>query len=371
MLVKAAVSNKAHQPLTIEQVQLDAPKDDEVLVKVVATGVCHTDAEGRDGATSPLPVALGHEGSGIVEAVGDNIHDLKKGDHVILSFSYCGECRNCREGHPGMCERFNELNFGGVNHDGSHRIHQEDGKNVSTFFGQSSFADHVVAHRNNVIKVNPDVDLRYLGPLGCGIQTGAGTVLNYLKPKSADSIAIFGTGGVGLAAIMAAKLAGLKHIFAINRNGNRLDLAKELGATDVINNTTTDPAVAIKKVIPRGVDYAIDTTGNAGVIKSALASLATAGECVLLGIGGDLTINMMADLLAESKKLSGVVEGDSQPQKFIPQMVEYYKEGRFPIDKLVKFYDFAKINDAFAASKDGSVIKPIVIIDQDYQPQEK
>lgn len=366
MEINAAVATEATKPLAIQPLVLDAPKANEVLIKIVATGVCHTDAVARDGGTSPLPVALGHEGAGIVTKVGEGISDLQPGDHVVLSFSYCGECRNCKAGHPGMCEHFNELNFAGGNFDGSHRLHTAAGEAVSTFFGQSSFANYVVAHRNNVVKVDKDVDLRLLGPLGCGIQTGAGTVLNYLKPHPEDAIAIFGAGGVGLAAAMGAQVAGVKQIVVVDRNDNRLDLAKQVGATATIN-TKTQSIDDLLKLVPGGYSYTIDTTGYNPLLKKALEVLRPAGECVEVGIGGDFTLNLMGDLLLNSKKLSGVVEGDSQPQKFIPEMVQYYKEGRFPFDKLTKFFAFEDINQAFAASKDASVIKPIVVVDPEYK----
>lgn len=365
MKIHAAVATKVGNPLTIMPVELADPRTDEVLIRIVASGVCHTDAVARDGGTTPLPVALGHEGSGVVEKVGTNVHDLQPGDHVVLSFSYCGECHNCLAGHPGMCEHFNELNFSGVNFDGSHRLHDEDGHIVNTFFGQSSFANYVVAQRNNVVKVDPDVDLRLLGPLGCGIQTGAGTVLNYLQPTKDDTIAIFGAGGVGLAAAMGAQVAEAKKIVVVDRNDNRLDLAKQVGATDTINTAKQD-IDDLKKLVPDGFSYTIDTTGSNFLIKKALEILRPAGECVLVGIGGKIELDLMQDLLLNSKKLSGLVEGDSKPQEFIPKLVRYYKEGRFPFDKLTKFFDFDQINEAFAASKNASVIKPIVVINDQY-----
>lgn len=362
MKIKTATVTHAGDPLKIVVAQLDDPKVNEVLVKISATGVCHTDAVGRDGGTTPFPVALGHEGAGIVEKVGSGVQTVKPGDHVVLSFSYCGHCANCLAGHPGMCTHFNELNFEGANHDGSHRLHTNDGEDISVFFGQSSFSDYVVADQNNVVKVDADVDLRLLGPLGCGIQTGAGTVLNYIQPKFGESIAVFGTGAVGLSAIMAAKIAGMAHIIAIDIFDNRLALAKELGATETINSKNENAEEKIREILSDGVDYAIDTTGVSPVIKTAIHGLKPAGECVLAGVGGDLTLNVMGDLLSESKKLSGVVEGDSVPQLFIPRLVEYYKRGQFPFDKLIKFYEFDQINEAFAASKNGSVLKPVMTL---------
>ncbi|MCT3584291.1 NAD(P)-dependent alcohol dehydrogenase [Levilactobacillus brevis] len=348
------------QQLKIIDAQLDAPKDNEILIKMVATGVCHTDTAGRDGLTTPLPVALGHEGAGLVEQVGSGVIDIKPGDHVVLSFAYCGHCRHCLTGHSGMCDHFNELNFAGHSYDGSHRLHLSDGQPLSTFFGQSSFSTYAVVDQHNVVKVDPTVDLRLLGPLGCGIQTGAGTVLNYLQPKFGESLVIFGTGAVGLSAIMAAKLTGAERIIAVDIFDQRLSLTKELGATDVVNSKTVDAEAAIREILPSGADYTLDTTGVSPVVLNALHVLKPGGECAVVGMGRELTFNLQNDLMAEGKKISGVIEGDAIPQLFIPKLVSFYKQGRFPFDKLIKFYDFDQINDGFAASKDGSVLKPVV-----------
>lgn len=365
MLIKAAVANKDSQTFDIKDVELDSPKSNEVLVMIVATGICHTDKAALDGMTTPLPAALGHEGARIVEKVGADVTSVKPGDHVALSFSYCGECRNCRAGHPGMCMKFNQLNFEGGNFDGTHRLH-EGSEDLSTFFGQSSFANYVVAEENNVVKVPEDMDLRLLGPLGCGIQTGAGTVLNYIKLQAGETIVIFGMGPVGLSAVMAAKIAGAKEIIAVDRNANKLGMAKEMGATLVLDSEHDD-VEKINKLVPDGVAHSLDTTGNAGVVKQALHLLRPAGECVLIGIGGKLELDMMQDLLAESKKLAGVVEGDSIPQEFLPKLIKYYQEGNFPFDKMIKLYDFEDINQAMSDFDNDKTMKPVVVMDKDYQ----
>jgi len=363
MKIKTAIAAEKGAPLTIIDAQLDEPKANEVLVKVVASGICHTDAVGRDGGMlSPFPVALGHEGAGIVEKVGSSVQTVQPGDHVVVSFSYCGHCDNCLAGHPVMCTHFNELNLEGANYDGTHRLHTVDGDDISVFLGQSSFSNYIVSDQHNLVKVDPDVDLRLLGPLGCGIQTGAGTVLNYIHPKFGESIAVFGTGAVGLSAIMAAKIVGMDHIIAVDIFDKRLDLAKELGATEVINSKNEDVEKKIREIIAKGVDYAIDTTGVSPVIKNAIHVLKPAGDCVLVGVGGEITLNVMGDILLEGKNLTSVLEGDSVPQIFIPQMVDYYKRGLFPFDKMIKFFDFDQINEAFAASKNGSVLKPVLVL---------
>ena len=361
MDITAAVTAGQGAAFSIETVQLDAPKDQEVLVRIVASGVCHTDAVARDLAIAPLPAVLGHEGSGVIEAVGSNVPDLQVGDHVVLSFSYCGECEMCLTGHPTSCATFNQLNFGGCNHDHSHRIHQHD-QPLSTFFGQSSFGTYAVAHYHNVVKVDKDVDLALLGPLGCGIQTGAGTVLNRIKPEFGSSIVVYGSGAVGMSAIMAAKIAGCAHIIAVDIHDSRLALAQELGATATINGSREDVVARIKEITGGGSHYAVETTGVPPVVRQSLQALRPLGTCAIVGITPKMEIDVFADLMAEGKTMMGVIEGDAVTKVFIPKLVDYYKRGQFPFDKLVQFFDFDHINEAFEASKDGSVIKPILRI---------
>jgi aryl-alcohol dehydrogenase len=359
MKIQAAVSHGIGESLKIEEVELAAPGADEVLIKIVATGVCHTDAESMNGRGAPFPAVLGHEGAGIIEKVGAGVTNMQPGDHVVLSYAYCGECSQCLSGHQTLCERLVELNFGGKSRDGKNHIHQHDHP-VSTFFGQSSFATYSVAHKNNVVKVDKDVDLALLGPLGCGIQTGSGTVMNTLRPEPGTSIAIYGGGAVGLSAVMAAKIMGLKDIIVVDLFQNRLDLAMELGATHVLNGKEVDVVAEIKKITNGGVLYAVETTGAAPVILQSIHALRVAGKVAIVGMGGDVTLNMTNDILLEGKTVMGVLEGDSTPQLFIPKLIQFYKEGKFPFDKLIKFYDFEDINTAFEESKSGVTLKPVI-----------
>lgn len=361
MKMKAAVTHGKGEEFKIEEVELAEPKANEVLIKITASGVCHTDAVARDLGITPYPVVLGHEGSGIVEKVGEGVTLVQPGDHVVLSFSSCGHCENCLTGHPTVCADFNTLNFGGKMEDGTHRLRQQ-GQELSTFFGQSSFATYAVAHERNVVKVDKDVDLALLGPLGCGIQTGSGTVLNRLKPEFGTSIAVYGTGAVGLSAIMAAKIIGCKNIIAVDIHDNRLEMAKELGATHVINSKNEDVVERMKEITHGGVHYGVDTTGVPVVIRQGLRALRPLGQLAIVGVTPEMTINVHEEIMAEGKTMVGVIEGDAVPQLFIPQLVEYYKKGLFPFDRLVKFYDFSEINQAFEDSKKGITIKPIVKI---------
>lgn len=361
MKIKAAVTHGQGQEFKIEEVELSGPKANEVLVKIVAAGVCHTDAVARDAAIAPLPAVLGHEGSGIVEKVGEAVTTLAPGDHVVLSFAHCGHCENCLTGHPSVCESLNDLNFGGKADDNTHRLSQGE-QHLSTFFGQSSFGTYAIAHERNVVKVDKDVDLSLLGPLGCGIQTGSGTVLNRLRPKFGSAIAVFGAGGVGLSAIMGAKIAGCKHIIAVDIHENRLELAKELGATHALNGSKVDVVAEIKEITNGGTHYAVETTGVPPVVHQSMQSLRPLGTCAIVGVTPEMNIDVHNEIMSEGKTMMGVIEGDAVPRVFIPQLVEYYKAGLFPFDKLVKFYDFEQINEAFEDSKNGSAIKPILRI---------
>ncbi|MDY7222570.1 NAD(P)-dependent alcohol dehydrogenase [Halalkalibacterium halodurans] len=360
MKIQAAVLHNKGEPFSIEEVELAEPKADEILVKIVASGVCHTDAVAREQLIPiPLPAVLGHEGSGVVEAVGTHVTSVKPGDHVVLTFTTCGECENCQSGHPSFCTEFAPLNFFGKMSDQTNRI-QQNGKDVSTFFGQASFGTYAIANARNVVKVDPDVDLALLGPLACGIQTGAGTVLNKLRPEFGSSVAIFGCGAVGLSAVMAAKIVGCQKIIAIDIHDSRLALAKELGATHVFNGNDSRLVEAIQAVTNGGTNYAVETTGISHVFHQSIKALTTLGVVAVVGVGGDVTVNMNDDILSQGKTITGVIEGDVVPQLFIPKLIDYYKAGHFPFDRLVKLYELDEINQAFEDSKNGSAVKPII-----------
>lgn len=364
MKIKAAVTWGVGAPFTMEEVELAAPKDDEILVKIAACGVCHTDEAAQTQAIPvPLPAVLGHEGSGIVEAVGRNVKEFKPGDAVAMSFGFCGTCDNCRSAHQHACENFNAINFGGVMPDGTTRL-SKDGKPIASFFGQSSFATYAIVNAASAVKLPEGVDPKLAAPLGCGIQTGAGAVLNRLRPAFGSSIAVFGCGTVGMSAIMAARIAGCEKIIAVGGNANSLKLAMELGATHTVNRKETNDIVGdIKAITGGGVHYAIDTSGVADFVKKALASCRFMGTAVVLGATGDVTFNIQQELMGEAKSLIGIVEGDAIPKLFIPKLMEYYRDGRFPFDKLIKFYPFAEINTAFKESHEGKCIKAVLVME--------
>lgn len=361
MEVKAAIVHEADGEIVLEQVTLDEPKANEVLIKMVGTGVCHTDLGVQaQHIQTPLPIALGHEGAGIVEKVGPGVVDFQPGDHVVISFSYCNSCKSCLEGHPAACEQFGKLNFGGAHLDGTTRLSHPNQQKVATLFGQSSLATYAIAHMNNVVKVDKDVDLQLLGPLACGIQTGAGTVLRKLKPGFGESIVIFGCGGVGLSGVMAAKLTGAKNIIAVDIIPERLELAKELGATHTINGKEVDTVEEIYKITGKGSEYVLEATGIPELIKQGIRSLRARGIMAVVGVGPDTTLNIHDELIPPNRTIMGVVEGDSIPKLFIPQLIEYYKAAKFPFDKLIKRYPFEKLHEAIDDMKSGKTIKPVI-----------
>jgi aryl-alcohol dehydrogenase len=364
MKALAFVTRKPGQ-LSLEEVELSAPKASEVLVKTIACGVCHTDAAALH-AFIPvtLPIVLGHEGVGIVEEVGSAVTSLKKGDRVIMSFPSCGKCDYCHNDHPYACDNLNTLFFDGTYSDGTKRL-SKNGAPISSFFGQGSFADHVVIDARNAVKANVDTDddLACLCSLGCGVQTGAGAVLNRIKPEKGSSLAVFGCGGVGMSAIMAAAVAGCGAIIGIDVVPSRLKLAKELGATHIINSKETgDPVAEIKRITGGGAHNSVESSGIASVTLQALGCLRREGMAVLLSVTGPETISLPLEacILNPSVTLTGLSEGGSNPQTFIPELVEYYREGRLPVDRLVKFYDFKDIEKAFEDSHTGATIKPVL-----------
>nr|WP_295714774.1 NAD(P)-dependent alcohol dehydrogenase [uncultured Halomonas sp.] len=361
MQIQAAVTLKKGDDFQWQGVDLADPASGEIHVRIVATGVCHTDAVARDLGIAPFPIVLGHEGAGVVEALGAGVTGLNIGDHVVLSFAHCGGCGHCLTGHPTVCDTFNELNFGGAMDDGSHRL-QRDDEALATFFGQSSFATYAVVSARNAVKVDPEVELALLGPLGCGIQTGAGTVLNRLKPEFGSSIVVYGCGAVGLSAVLAAKIIGCQRIIAVDINDDRLALARELGATHTVNGKQEETVDRVREITGGGSEYAVETTGAPLVVRQSLQALRPLGVSAIVGVTPEVTLDVHHDLMAEGKSMIGVIEGDSVPRVFIPQLVAYYKEGRFPFDKLVKFYSADQINQAFQDSKDGTTVKPVLKI---------
>jgi aryl-alcohol dehydrogenase len=359
-----AVVRETARPFTIETMYLEDPRPDEVLVRIVATGVCHTDMIVRDQYyPTPLPAVLGHEGAGVVEKIGAAVTKVRPGDHVVMGFGSCGNCLNCQSGRPSYCVDLYGQNFGGGRADGTSPYSNAAGERISgCFFCQSSFGTHALARERNVVRIDKSVPLEIMGPLGCGIATGAGTVINALRPPAGTSIAVFGAGSVGLAAIMAARIVGCTTIIAIDLHEARLQLALELGATHIIKGRAEDPVAAVQKLTGGlGAHFTIESTASPKVFRQAVEAARVTGTCALVGasaLGTEVTFDMNSFLFGRTVK--GVIEGDSIGDIFIPQLIELWKQGRFPFDRLIKFYKLSEINEACAASESGAVLKPVL-----------
>ncbi|ASY46284.1 MAG: NAD(P)-dependent alcohol dehydrogenase [Sphingobium sp.] len=356
--IDAAVVEGAGNPFRFEKLAMDAPGPGQIRVRLHACGICHTDMVMRDGALPiPFPVILGHEGAGVVDAVGPGVDGVAPGDHVLLSFHSCGACSACHDHQPGYCAEFVPRNFLGVTPPGQGGIWRGDERIGGNIFGQSSFATHALAHSDNVVRIDRDLPLDILAPLGCGVQTGAGTVLETLQVQPGQSIAILGAGAVGLSALMAAVIAGAGRIAVIDRHASRLALARELGATE-----TGDDLAALDGQF----DHIADTTGVPALLGLAVDRLAQRGTLALVGAypPGGFTIDP-SSIMSMGRRIVGVVEGGIDPQLFIPRLITYYREGRLPLEKLIKRYAFADLEAAFAASESGAVIKPVVLMPQD------
>lgn len=362
MRIDAAVAHANRQPLALEQVDLDGPQANEVLVRITATGICQTDISILNYVPLPWPAVLGHEGAGIIERVGDAVTTLAVGDHVVLTTTSCGRCSNCMQGQPSFCINFRTVNMsGGRRADGSCTMHQHGKTAFGGFLGQSSFAAYVLATERNAIKIDKDLPLDVMAPFGCGIQTGAAAVLNTLKVQAGRSLAVFGAGAVGLSALMAAKIAGCSPLIAIDTKPERLALALELGATSVINAGEAD-AVAILQA-SGGVDYAVEATGIAAVMENAVNALGVNGAAVLVGVaaGQKVSLDPMT-LQSRGLTVKGTIMAgrDGVPALFVRKLIEFWREGKLPVEKMIRYYDFADVNQAIEDSRSGATVKPIL-----------
>jgi aryl-alcohol dehydrogenase len=350
-------------PFGVEQLDLCDPRADELLVEVVASGMCATDLHGRDAYyPTKFPKVFGHEGAGVVRATGSAVTRFKPGDHVVMAYPWCGECPNCKAHRQSYCLHAFDLKMNGTRADGSTLL-SKDGKPVySAFFQQSSFGNFAIANERFAVKVRNDAPIEHVCALACGGQTGAGAVLNVMKPRAGESFAVFGVGTVGLSGLMAAKIAGCDPIIAVDVHDHRLALARTLGATHSINhNTRIDVVNEIRKITGLGARYTLETSALPAVFREAIEALMPAGTCILLGSarkGTDVSLEM--PFVQNGRVVRGVIQGDSLPQEFIPLLVDHMRAGRFPIDKLITYYPLAEINRAAADSSAGKTIKPVL-----------
>ncbi len=369
-LAKAAVCYGPGKAFQIEDIELDDLHPDEVLVRMVASGICHTDLAVRDAQLPmPVPAVLGHEGAGIVAAVGSHVDNIAVGDRVVMSFNSCGNCVNCEDHLPTYCYDFLNYNWTGVRPDGSATMKQADDTLYGNFFGQSSFATYAIATRRNVVvvpEIAKDLPLEMMAPIGCGLMTGAGAVLNSMKVKAGAPIAIFGTGTVGCAAVMAAKIAGAYPIIAVDVNTQRLELARELGATHSF--TAAEAIQGIAELCPTGLKYAFDTTGRKDVIQDVFNLMAPKSVLGMVGASDPtdmLSFNETA-FMGGGKTVMGILGGDSDIETFLPTLLSLHLEGKFPFDKLIQYFDLSDINLAVEASESGDVIKPVLRISNEH-----
>ena len=362
MRIRAAVSRSAAPYPELASVDLGPPQPGEVLVRIVASGICHTDlgAHAGRGAGTPKPVVLGHEGAGVVEEVGAGVTRLVPGDHVVLSGSSCGHCPSCQRNLPSYCQEMLPRNFGGLRMDGTSALALDGERLYGHFFGQSSFAEYSIAAERSAVKVPKELPLRTLAPLGCGVITGIGSVLHALRVRAGDTLAVFGTGGVGLSAVMAARLVGAARIIAIDRLPERLALARELGATDAIDAREGDVAQRVRELTGHGVDFSFNTTLAPEVFTQALECLAMRGTAGFVTAPRGEWKPAMFPMLAGGRRLQGILGGDAAPQLALPMMIEYHRQGRLPFDRLLRFYPFERIAEAFADMEHGVAIKPVL-----------
>jgi aryl-alcohol dehydrogenase len=361
--IQGAVTDSKGASFAIQQLELGELEPHELVVEVAAAGICHTDLIVRDQwYPVPLPAVLGHEGAGVVREVGSAVRKVSPGDHVAMSFNSCGTCPTCQTGRPSYCHDFFAYNFGATRPDGT-TVLSRDGEPIhSHFFGQSSFATHAVASERNVVKLDAGVPFEIVAPFGCGIQTGAGAILNAMRPQAGTSIAVFGTGTVGLAAIMAAKIAGATTVIGIDIHPARLELARELGATHTVDARTDDPRAAIARITGAGADFAVESSGVAAVLRTAVDSTAPTGVTGVIGapaFGTEVNLDVNT-ILTAGRVVRGIVEGDSVPDVFIPRLIELWRQGRFPVERLISTYDFDQIDEAAHQAEDGHVIKAVV-----------
>jgi aryl-alcohol dehydrogenase len=360
MKIRAAVSRAGSAPFVIEDVDLRDPRPDEILVRLVATGICHTDLTVKEMAGGAGAVVLGHEGAGVVEGVGPAVRGVRPGDHVVLTFASCGSCDPCRTGGPSYCDRFAPLNSGGVLGSGDDTLSGAGARIGGSFFGQSSFATHALTRSSNTVVVPRTLDLAMAAPLGCGVQTGAGAVFNVLRPDEASTLLILGLGGVGLAALMAARAIGVEKVVAVDPVASRREVARTLGASLVL--APSDDLVAIvHEHTGGGATHALDTTANTQVITQAFDALAKRGQLVLVGLGmGELPIDGR-QLMSGGRIVRGCIEGDAVPHDLIGELASMHESGALPLEAIVRHYPFELINTAADDMRAGAAIKPVLL----------
>jgi len=370
MLVTASVLEKQNTPMHFQKLELIEPRASEVRIKMVGTGICHTDiAHAKREFQKDLntPIVLGHEGSGIVESVGASVTKVKPGDHVIISNPYCGVCENCLKGLQWYCDRSADFSLllSGLDYYGTTPFSRE-GKKVHTLFQQSAFSEYIVTHENTVTKIDPNFDLRIAGPLSCGLRTGAGSMYNQLRPRPCDWVCITGAGPVGLGAMWMARAMGANTVI-VDTNQSRLDFAKETGATVTINNTgmsMEELCDAIREAADgKGTHFTAESTGNPLVIKASMKQMRGGGQCAELAVAGEISFDSYTYDCNDTHTITFGRMGDVSNEIIFPVMIELYNRGMFPFDRLIQFYPFEQLQQAMDDSEAGRVIKPVILFE--------
>jgi aryl-alcohol dehydrogenase len=358
----AAIVSQPNGAFDLQSVDLADLAPGEILVDIDACGICHTDQKFQN--ILPLPAVLGHEGTGIVRETGAAVRSVHPGQRVILSYPFCTHCPKCLVGEPYRCENIPALKFGGKRLDGGCTVSRNQQPVTSAFFQQSSFAHAAIALEQSAVPVTREIAPEMLAALPCGVQTGAGAIMNCFKPSPGDPVLVIGAGTVGLSAVMAAKAVGAYPIICADVNAMRLDLATELGATDVVNVTEDDLVARVMEKTARGVRFALDTSATEIGLKNAIASIGQGGVVGIVSYpaGGDAFPFNTKELFLKVASIVSIVQGFSIPKLFLPKLIDLQAAGLFPYEKLISTYRFENINEAFEDMRAGTAIKPVLLM---------
>ncbi len=358
--MKAAVLHAPNQPLTIEEVELAAPRAREVLLRTAYAGLCHSDLHFIDGLYQhPTPCVLGHESSAVVEAVGEGVSYVAPGDHVITCLSvFCGACPQCLTGHPNLCENTEIKMLPGL----SRRLSWKGGQMMHQFLNLSSFAERMLVHENAIVKIDPDIPLDRAALVGCGVVTGVGAVFNAAKVEPGSTVAVIGCGGVGLSAVNGAALAGAERIIAIDTQPAKLDIARELGATDTLNASNADPVKAVRELTGGGVHYSFEALGSKATAEQAFRMLRAGGTATIIGmVPFGVKIELHGFDFLRDRKLQGTAMGGNRFRVDMPRLLSLWRQGRLKLDHLISGrLKLEQINEGFAALKSGAAVRQLI-----------
>jgi S-(hydroxymethyl)glutathione dehydrogenase / alcohol dehydrogenase len=358
--MKAAVLHAPHQPLTIEEVSLTKPGPREVLLRTAFAGLCHSDLHFIEGLyPHPVPCVLGHESSGIVEAVGEGVTYVKPGDHVVTCLSvFCGTCPQCVTGHPNLCENTEVKMLPGV----SRRMTWKSGELMNQFLNLSSFGEQMLVHENSMVKIDPDIPLDRAALVGCGVMTGVGAVFNAARVEPGATVAVIGCGGVGLSAVNGAALAGAERIIAIDTQPSKLELARELGATDTLNASNADPVQMVREMTGGGVNYSFEALGTKGTAEQSFQMLRAGGTATIIGmVPFGVKIELHGYDFLRDRKIQGTSMGGNRFRVDMPRLLSLWRQGRLKLDHLISGrIKLAEINEGFAALKSAQPVRQLI-----------